>query len=189
MTMSNSNLSNDVIFEDDAYLRNRTTIVNTYLLLCSNATCTKQFTKSSTIWHIDYVYDWLIRLKCKKCHQEWAVCSTCNHCTRTMTCKRSIDMHRNTYHNSNQANYSKKRKNNILDDIDNYLSSKKNKENDNIISKALDSNEQELMNDVIEASVIIYGFPKNNVKENACNNPNDDNQINSVDVSCNEKGK
>jgi hypothetical protein len=123
--MSSNNIISNVVYKNNEELRNATNSINSYLLLCKDARCTKHYTKSSTIWFKDKDYDWLLRLKCTKCFQEWAVCSKCNHCTTQMASKRQINMHKNTYHNSNEAKYSKKRKNNILDDIDAYLESKK----------------------------------------------------------------
>lgn len=105
--MNNNDISN-VVYKNNTELRNTTKYINSYLLLCNDARCTKQYTKSSTIWFKDKDYDWLLRLKCTKCYQEWAVCSKCNHCTTQMITKRQINMHKNTYHNVNQAKYSKK---------------------------------------------------------------------------------
>ena len=102
--------------------------VKSHLLLCVHSKCTKQFTKSSTIWTIDDEYDWLLRLKCKKCKIQWAVCCKCKSCKTALSTNRQIMLHKNTYHKIIVTeNPSTKRTNSVLDDIDDYLNIKKQK--------------------------------------------------------------
>ena len=97
------------------------------MILCYDARCTEQFTKSSTTWEKDNNYDWLLRLKCTKCKMKWAICCKCSSIIKALINERQISLHKNTYHRDNHDNNFKKRKKNVLDDIDAYLESKKPK--------------------------------------------------------------
>ena len=127
-----STMSNNEIIKEDNGLRDAAINVQSHLLLCDNARCTEQFTKSSTIWEKDNNYDWLLRLKCIKCKTKWAICCKCKSCTKALTNNRQISLHKNTYHKDNDHTNVKKRKKNVLDDIDAYLESKKPKGDETI---------------------------------------------------------
>ena len=47
-------------------------------------------------------HGWLLRLSCKVCNNEWAVCIECPKFKTMMKPKRQICMHRNTYHKGNR---------------------------------------------------------------------------------------
>ena len=115
-------------YKDNDELNEVARNVKSHLLLCFHSKCTKQFTKSSTIWTIDNEYDWLLRLKCKKCKMKWAVCCKCKSCKTTLYTNRQIMLHKNTYHKIiDTTNPSTKRTKSVLEDIDDYLIIKKQK--------------------------------------------------------------
>ena len=115
-------ISDTEFSKDDNNLSEVACNVKSHLLLCYNAKCTKQFTKSSTVWTTDNDYEWLLRLMCKKCKLQWAVCYKCNSCNSALLTKRQINVHKKNYHKSNATKIqSKKCTNSVIEDIDEYL--------------------------------------------------------------------
>jgi hypothetical protein len=90
------------IFNDESFKRIQRLApdANATILMCRNHVCTKNYTKYTT----KYVsrHDWLLRLSCKVCKNDWAVCVECPKFKTMMKHERQICMHRNTYHKCNR---------------------------------------------------------------------------------------
>lgn len=154
-------MSNEYL-KSDKDLRELATNVKKNLLLCCNGDCTKQYTKSSTIWKKDIDYDWLLRLKCNKCKMEWAVCYTCSSCKTALLKPRQISLHKNSYHKHNRSNVLTKKKKDRVDDIEVKIKSKKHKVNDDVIEndnidlvdiEDLDNNDLVVFDDLVDTYV------------------------------------
>lgn len=86
------------IFNDETFkhIRRLAPNVNASIIMCKNHVCTKNYEVYST--KFVNKHDWLLRLSCKVCKSEWAVCIECPKCKTMMKHERQICMHRNTYH-------------------------------------------------------------------------------------------
>lgn len=132
--------------------------VKRHLLLCCNANCTKQYTKSSTIWKNDCDYDWLLRLKCNQCKMKWAVCYKCSSCKTALLNTRQISLHKNSYHKQNRVNVLRNKKNDRLHDIEVQTKSKKQKVNDEIeidVENSCDNNDLVLIEDSVKNDLVV----------------------------------
>jgi hypothetical protein len=91
------------IFNDESFKRIQRLApkANATILMCPNHVCTKNYEKYTT--KFESKHDWLLRLSCKVCKKEWAVCIECPKFKTIMKIERQICMHRNTYHKGNQA--------------------------------------------------------------------------------------
>ena len=86
------------IFNDEHFksIRRVAPITNASIIMCRNHICTKNYDVCST--KFESKHDWLLRLSCKVCKNEWAICTECPKFKTMMTKERQICMHRNTYH-------------------------------------------------------------------------------------------
>lgn len=134
-------MSNDFIYNDNHGLSIIANKVESHLLLCYEAKCTKQFTKSSTVWKRDDNFDWLLRLKCRKCEMEWAVCCKCSTCKKAMINKRQISTHNSSYHRANIIHSKTKRKIIGLNDKPDNIKCKKKKDNFDVDQPQIQPNE------------------------------------------------
>lgn len=189
-------MSEKEYYKDNDDLNEVACNVESHLLLCYHPKCTKQFTKSSTIWTIDNEFDWLLRLKCKKCKMQWAVCFKCSSCKSALLTKRQISLHKNTYHKSNDSkNPPTKRTKSVIDDIDEYLMVKKqkinNNNNENKIVKELPSNDQVISNTYLNNSSTIISSENDNFHSNDLLSTQHDimNTCDSQVISSYKKGK
>lgn len=89
------------IFNDESFkcIRRVAPTANASILMCRNHVCTKNYDVCST--KFESKHDWLLRLSCKVCKNEWAVCIDCPKFKTMMKKERQICMHRNTYHKCN----------------------------------------------------------------------------------------
>ena len=107
-------------------LRNVAKFAKSYVLKCQNDDC--EGGKSQ--WYNDDKHDWLIHLKCTRCHGEWSICNSCINFQKGLTTQRKINMHKNTYHNVkliNQITKPNNKRKHVIDKIDEFMLTIKNR--------------------------------------------------------------
>jgi hypothetical protein len=132
-------------------LRNLAKFAKSYVLKCPNDNCEE----GKVQWYNDDKYDWLLRLECSKCNVKWAICKNCVNFQVGLTSKRQINMHKNTYHSLNRnnlQNINKKKRKNVLEKIDDFISKRENRKKMKKMTTNDDDNESIFSNDTISSS-------------------------------------
>lgn len=184
-------MSNDKVIitsKSAKQLRNVAKFAKSYVLKCQNDDCDE----AKTQWYHDDKHDWLIHLKCTKCHGKWSICNKCVNFHIGLTTQRKINMHKNTYHNEKKINHNiinnNKRKN-VVEKIDEYMLNINNKKKIKTITSIDNDNNSSKSSDSIASSANSYSNShcnsndiENYIQHDFCNDNyiqiNDDNDIN-----------
>jgi hypothetical protein len=119
---------NNVTYKNDFQeLRTKASNAVSYVLMCSNYSCTQNFTNSTTSWRVDEEKKWQVHLQCSVCDNTWSICCQCNNFKIRLATPRQLHNHYNTYHHTVRLGRKRKK----VDDDENAVTTKTSDEKQN----------------------------------------------------------
>lgn len=96
-----NNAMNNVRYKNDFQeLRTKASNAVSYVLMCSNYSCTGNFTNPTTSWRVDEEKKWQVHLQCSVCDKTWSICCQCNNFKTRLATPRQLHNHYNSYHHA-----------------------------------------------------------------------------------------